>query len=88
LEVYPEQYGIAKADGKKLHLVAYQPNGRILLDDKWYAFKLTQDPLTIGNQTISVPVLQKIGEAKFEGADGGYAVVKADKAIQSLKKMA
>jgi hypothetical protein len=82
LEVYPEQYGIAKADGKKLHLVAYQPNGRILLDDKWYAFKLTQDPLTIGNQTISVPVLQKIGEAKFEGADGGYAVVKADKAIQ------
>ena len=81
LDVYPEQYGIAKADGKKLHLVAYQPNGRILLDDIWYAFKYSQEQLKIGNQSIPVTVLKKEGEAKFDKADGGYCQVKADKAL-------
>lgn len=81
LDVYPEQYGIAKAEGKKLHLAAYQPNGRILLDDKWYAFKYTQEQLRIRNQSVPVTVLKKEGEAKFEKADGGYCLVKADKAL-------
>lgn len=81
LDVYPEQYGIAKADGKKLHLAAYQPNGRILLDDKWYAFKYTQEQLKIRNQSIPVTVLKKEAEAKFDKADGGYCQVKADKAL-------
>lgn len=81
LDVYPEQYGIAKADGKKLHLAAYQPNGRILLDDKWYAFKYTQEQLKIRNQSIPVTVLKKETEAKFDKADGGYCQVKADKAL-------
>lgn len=81
LDVYPEQYGIVKADGKKLHLVAYQPNGRILPDDKWYAFRLSQEQLKLGNSSMTVNVLKKEGEAKFEGADGGYCVVKSDKAL-------
>jgi len=81
LDVYPEQYGIAKADGKKLYLAAYQPNGRILLDDKWYAFKYTQEQLKIRNQSIPVTVLKKEGEAKFDKADGGYCLVKADKVL-------
>ena len=81
LDVYPEQYGIAKADGKRLHLAAYQPNGRILLDDKWYAFRYTQEQLKIRNQSIPVTVLKKETEAKFDKADGGYCQVKADKAL-------
>ena len=85
LDVYPEQYGIAKADGKKLYLAAYQPNGRILLDDKWYAFKYTQEQLKIGNQSIPVTVLKKEGEAKFDKADGGYCLVKADKVLPVSK---
>ena len=81
LDVYPEQYGIAKSDGKKLHLAAYQPNGRILKEDIWYAFRYTQELLKVGNQSIPVTVLKKEGEAKFDAAEGGYCVVKADKAI-------
>lgn len=81
LDVYPEQYAIVKADGKKLYLAAYQPNGRILPEDKWYAFKFEQEKLKIRNQSIPVTVLKKEAEAKFDKADGGYCLVKADKAL-------
>lgn len=81
LDVYPEQYAIVKADGKKLYLAAYQPNGRILPEDKWYAFKFEQEKLKIRNQSIPVTVLKKESEAKFDKADGGYCLVKADKAL-------
>ncbi len=81
LQVYPEQYGIAKAEGKKLYLAAYQPNGRILLDDKWYAFKFSQEQLKVRGQEIPVNVLTKVGEAKFDRAEGGYCLVKSDQAL-------
>lgn len=82
LDLFPEQYAIAKSEGKKLYLVAYQPNGKILAEDKWYAFKFTHEQLKVGNQPFYVPVLKKEGEATCEGYEGGYCIVKADKAIQ------
>ena len=51
------------------------------MDDKWYAFKYTQEKLEIRNQSIPVTVLKKEGEAKFDKADGGYCLVKADKVL-------
>ena len=52
-----------------------------MLDDKWYAFRYTQEQLKIRNQSIPVTVLKKETEAKFDKADGGYCQVKADKAL-------
>ncbi len=81
LDVYPEQYGIAKSDGKKLYLFGYQPNGRILKEDMWYAFRCTQEQIMLNNESIPVTVLKKESEAKLKGAEGGYCVVKSNKAI-------
>lgn len=82
LDVYPEQYAIAKADGKKLYLQAYQPNGRILKDDNFYAFKLSQETLKIGENNQPVQVLKKLATATDPGAASGYCMVKSDKALQ------
>lgn len=82
LDVYPEQYAIAKADGNKLYLQAYQPNGRILTDDNFYAFKFGQEALKLGQKNQSVQVLQKLATATDAVAANGYCMVKSDKALQ------
>ncbi|MDE6089873.1 MAG: hypothetical protein K2G41_04145 [Duncaniella sp.] len=82
LDVYPEQYAISKSDGKKLYLSAYQPNGRILKDDKFYVFEYGQEILSIGNNNQPVQVLKKIATATDPESSGGYCVVKAEKAIK------
>lgn len=82
LDTYPEQYAIAKSEGKKLYLAAYQPNGRILETDKFYAFKYSQIPLKLGNNTMPVQVLEKIATASGATNAGGYCLVKSDKAVQ------
>lgn len=82
MEVYPEQYGISKADGKKLYLASYQPNGRILESDKFYAFKYSQETLNLGGRTVPVQVLQKVTEATNATNAGGYCLVKADNVVK------
>lgn len=82
IDVYPEQYGISKADGKKLYLASYQPNGRILESDKFYAFKYSQETLNLGGRALPVQVLQKVTEATNATNAGGYCLVKADNAVK------
>ena len=81
LDVYPEQYGIAAAKGKKLHLVAYQTNGAIQYDDKFHVFKYSQEPLNYFGNAVNVPVLDKLGEASLVGLENGYLAVKTKKSI-------
>lgn len=88
LDVYPEQYGIAKSAGKKLYLIGYQPNGRILKNDKFYAFKFGKETLRLsGQKKIDVQVLQKVATASNPEPSGGYCLVKSDKALQPSKDL-
>lgn len=80
LDVYPERFGIAKANGKKLQLVTYQPSGRILNEDKFYAFKWSEQPTSLG---FNLLVFDPIGVATFEGVENGYPIVKSNKAIEA-----
>lgn len=82
LDAYPEQYAIVKSEGKKIYLAAYQPNGRILESDKFYAFQYTQEALKIGQQSQPVTVLKPLAVATEATAASGYCLVKSDKALQ------
>ncbi len=82
LDIYPEQYAIAKSDGKKLYLSAYQPNGRILKSDKFYAFRYTQEILDLGQQKFPVTVLEPLSVATGAEPAMGYCLVKSNKALQ------
>lgn len=81
IDVYPEQYAIAKAEGKKLYLQAYQPNGRILATDQFHAFKFGQESLKLAQGAQPVQVLQRVGTASEATPAGGYCLVKSDKAV-------
>lgn len=81
IDVYPEQYAIAKAEGKKLYLQAYQPNGRILATDNFHAFKFAQESLKLAQGAQPVQVLQRVGTASEATPAGGYCMVKSNKAI-------
>ena len=82
-EVFPEQYFIAQADGKTWDLGAYQPNGRIESDDKFYAFKLSKSNLQIANNIVPIQILDEVGVATNAKGIGGYAQVKANKNVDA-----
>lgn len=81
--IFPEQYFIAKVNGKTWSLGAYQPNGRILPSDKFYAFKFQKDNIQLGQTAVPVQILQKVSECENPTANGGYIQVKSDKSIAS-----
>lgn len=77
-EIFPEQYGVVKGNGKTWLLVPYQPNGRILNDDNFYAFKLKKELFKAGEMKDSILVLQKFAVCKKPTPNGGYVQVKSD----------
>lgn len=81
--VFPEQYFIAKADGRTWNLGAYQPNGTIRTTDKFYAFKFTKTNMQIRNSPIPIQILDEVGVASDPKGIGGYVQVKADKSIKN-----
>lgn len=81
LDVFPEQYGIAAASGKKLYLMAYQPTGQIMSDDKFYAFRFSTDQILGGN--LSIAVMEKLDEASVVGLESGYLAVKTKSTLTS-----
>lgn len=80
-DVFPEQFFIAKADGKTLHLGAYSTIGQVLTTDKFYAFKLSKEKITIRGLQDEIQRLDYLGSADVIGVNGGYLDVKAEKAI-------
>ena len=81
LTLFPEQYYIAKGSGKTLYLGAYQPNAAIYESDEFYAFRLTNDALKIGNQSIPLQTLQYLSTCSQPAMSEGYMKVKSDKSI-------
>lgn len=84
LNIFPEQYFIAAADGKNWFLGAYQPNGKIMPTDKFYAFKFKKENLQIGETSASIQVLQKLATAEKPMSSNGYIQVKSSKSETNL----
>lgn len=81
LNIFPEQYYIANAKGKIWDLSAYQPNGRILPTDKFYAFRFKKENMQLGQTVMPIQILEKVSECKDPSLNGGYLQVKSDKTI-------
>jgi len=86
-ELFPEQWYVAKADGKKWYCGAYQPNGRILPSDKFYAFTLSKDAIQIGQARQEIQCLDKVAIATDPTVDNGYLKVKSNKNISDLSNV-
>lgn len=82
-DVFPEQYFINKADGKTWNLGAYQPNGRILATDKFYAFKFQKENMQLGEMEMPVQILKKVSICENPTASGGGLQVESDKSVKN-----
>ena len=80
---FPEQYFIQDVKGKELVLGAYQPNGRILPSDKFYAFKLQQSTIQLGGTSTPIQVLENIAICQNPALKNGQLTVKADKQVSN-----
>lgn len=83
MNLFPEQYYISQAKGKELTLGAYQPNGRILPSDLFYAFKFQKENLQIGDASTPIQVLENVAICENPTAKNGLLTVKADNKIPS-----
>lgn len=79
--LFPEQYFIARADGKVLTLGAYQPNGRIMPTDKFYAFRYKKDVTQLNGVSVPIQVLERICFCQKPAMANGQFTVRADKSI-------
>ena len=79
--LFPEQYYIAESKGKKLQLGPYQTSGRILPSDKFYAYKVTKQPVKLAGLDFEMQIIEPIGVAADSKIDGGRLFVKADSKI-------
>lgn len=84
LALFPEQYYVAKADGKKWSLGAYQPNGKILETDKFYAFKFRKENIQLGNNTFPIQVMDRIALGEEPSVNGGYLQIKVNKPLNDF----
>lgn len=81
MKVFPEQYFIQNANGKELTLGAYQPNGKILSTDKFYAFKFQKENMQIGGNSAPIQVLENVAVCQNPTLKNGQLTVKADKQV-------
>lgn len=82
LDVYPEQWAIQKADGKKLYIAPYVPNGRVLPTDQFYAYKYDKtETIKAGQQSQPIQVLDFVATATGAELSSGLCLVKADKSL-------
>lgn len=83
MSIFPEQYFIQKANGKDLTLGAYQPNGKILPSDKFYAFKFKKESMQLGGNATPIQVLENVAVCQNPTSKNGQLTVKSDKQISS-----
>lgn len=81
MSIFPEQYFIQNVSGKDLTLGAYQPNGRILPSDKFYAFKFQKANMLLGGTSAPIQVLENIAVCHNPTLKNGQLTVKADKQV-------
>lgn len=81
MSIFPEQYYITQTNGKELTLGAYQPNGKILPTDKFYAFKFQKSSMQLGGTSTSIQVLENVAIGQNATIKNGQLTIKADKQI-------
>lgn len=84
LTVFPEQYYAAQTQGKLWSLGAYQPNGRIMPTDKFYAFKLEKTNMTLGGTNIPIQVLDEVAIGEDPQMNNGYLQIKMNKSVKDV----
>lgn len=83
MRIFPEQYFISQVNGREWTLGAYQPNGRILPTDKFFAFKFRKENLQIASQSVPVQVLENVAVGQNAALKNGQLTVKGDKQISN-----
>lgn len=88
-DIFPEQYCVMDSKGKELSLSPYQPNGRILKDDKFYIFDITSSELALpGGKMEKCPTLEPLGVATNpEAKADGFLHVKSNVKIEPQQKV-
>ena len=87
LNIFPEQYYVAKADGKTWYLGAYQPNGSILPTDKFYAFRFQKENIMNAQNQLPLQVLEEVAICEKPSVNGGYLQVKSDKFVSDFSSI-
>lgn len=87
MNIFPEQYFIQKANGKELTLGAYQPNGRILPSDKFYAFNFQKANMQIGASAVPIQVLENVAICQNATLKNGQLTVSANKQISNTSNI-
>lgn len=87
LNVFPEQYFVAKVDGKTWQLGAYQPNGRILPTDKFYAFRFQKEKMKLAQNELPIQVLEEVAICERPSVNGGYLQVKSDNFVSDVSNI-
>lgn len=87
LNLFPEQYFVSQSNGKEWTLGAYQPNGRIMPTDKFYAFDFQKTDLQIGTTSIPIQVLENVATCQNPSAKNGQLIVKSDRQIPNTSNI-
>lgn len=83
MNIFPEQYFISQANGKDLTLGAYQPNGKIMPTDIFYAFDFQKENLSLGTTSIPIQILNNVAVGRNPTMKNGQLTVKTDKHISN-----
>ena len=81
MNIFPEQYFITQANGKELTLGAYQPNGKIMPTDKFYAFNFQKDNLQLGTSAVPIQILNNVAIGQNPTMKNGQLTVKSDRQV-------
>lgn len=88
MNIFPEQYFIAKADGKTWNLGVYQTNGMIMPTDKFYAFDFKKENMQIENKTVPIQVIEQVAICQNpKASSGGYLQVKSNKQLSNTSNI-
>lgn len=81
MNIFPEQYFISQANGKEFILGAYQPNGKIMSTDKFYAFNFQKDNLQLGTSAVPIQILDNVAIGQNPTMKNGQLTVKSDRKV-------
>ena len=87
MQIFPEQYYITKAEGKNWYLGAYQPNGRIMPTDRFYAFNFQKENMNIAQDVAPIQVLDNIAVCQNASLSNGQLVVKSNTQVQNTSNI-
>lgn len=87
MNIFPEQYFIAQSRGKECSLGQYQPNGKILPTDKFYAFSFQKDNLQIGTASAPIQVIENIAICQNPTIKDGQFIATSDRQISNTSNI-